>query len=112
MKKINKIIIIFFIFTFLAIYGGWRFIHSQDFSQRASKKISEVLTKKAGAKLSFSEMDFTFLPPSTMFKKVRITKNDPALADIDLSFEEVGVFFTYSSFFSSDLEVDDLKIKN
>ena len=104
--------IIFFAFSFLAIYGGWKFIHSQDFSQRASRKISEVLTKKAGAKLSFSEMDFSLLPPSTIFKKVKITKSDPSLGDIDLSFEEVGVYFTYSSFFSSDLEVDDLKIKN
>jgi translocation and assembly module TamB len=51
-------------------------------------------------------------PPSTIFKNVHIEKNDPTSADIDLTLEELSVSFTYSSFFASNLEVDDLILKN
>lgn len=102
----------FFAFSFLTIYGGWRFIHSRKFSEKASQKVSEILTKKIGAKLTFTGVDFNIFPPSTIFKNVHIEKNDPSLANIDLNIEELIVSFTYSSFFSSDLEIDDLILKN
>lgn len=112
MKQLNKILIVFFVFSSLTIYGGWRFIHSQRFSEQASKKVSEILTKKIGAKLSFTGVDFSILPPSTIFKNVHIQKLDPKVADVDLNIEEFRVSFTYSSFFSSELEIDDLTLKN
>ncbi|MGZ3807392.1 MAG: hypothetical protein ACXVCE_04845, partial [Bacteriovorax sp.] len=112
MKRLNKILIVFFVFSFLTIYGGWRFIHSRKFSDAASLKVSGILTKKFGAKLSFSGIDFNMFPPSTVFKNVHIQKNDPLVADIDLNVEELRVSFTYSSFFSSNLEIDDLILKN
>src|SRR5689334_19483355 len=96
----------------LTIYGAWRFIHSRKFSDKASQRVSEILTKKIGAKLSFTGVDFNMFPPSTVFKNVHIEKNDPTSADIDLSLEELAVSFTYSSFFASNLEVDDLILKN
>lgn len=57
-------------------------------------------------------MDFTIFPPSTIFKNVHVEKNDPSFADIDLNVEELIVSFTYSSFIASDLEIDDLNLKN
>jgi translocation and assembly module TamB len=112
LKKLNKILIVFFAFTFLTIYGGWRFIHSSKFSEQASKKVSKILTKKFGAKLAFSGVDFNIFPPSTIFKDVHIEKSDPQLADINLDIEELRFAFTYASFFSSELEIDDLTLKN
>lgn len=112
MKQLNKILIVFLVFCFLAIYGGWRFIHSRTFSDKASMKVSEILTKKFGAKLSFTGVGFDMFPPSTIFKNVHIEKNDINFADIDLKVQEFRVSFTYSSFFSSNLEVDDLILKN
>lgn len=50
-------------------------------------------------------------PPATIFKNVHIEKRDPATADVDLAIEELKVAFTYSSFFSSNLEIDDLILK-
>lgn len=112
LKRLNKILIVFFVFSFFTIYGGWRFIHSRKFSDQASQKVSEILTKKFGAKLAFKGVDFNVFPPSTIFKNIHIEKIDPELADIDLYVEELTVSFTYSSFFSSDLEIDDLILKN
>lgn len=112
MKQINKILIVFFVFSFLTIYGGWRFIHSRKFSDEASIKVSNILTKKFGAKLSFIGVGFDMFPPATVFKNVYIEKEDPRLVDIDLSIEELRVSFTYTSFFSSNLEIDDLELKN
>jgi translocation and assembly module TamB len=74
--------------------------------------VSEVLTKKIKAKLSFTGVDFGIFPPSTIFKNVHIEKLDPVLADIDMQVEELNVSFTYASFFSSNLEIDDLTLKN
>lgn len=111
MRRLNKILIVFFAFSFLTIYGGWRFIHSRNFSDKASAKVSEILTKKIGAKLAFTGVDFNMFPPATIFKNVHIEKNDPATADLDLAIEELEVAFTYSSFFSSNLEIDDLILK-
>ena len=74
MKKINKILIVFFIFTSLTVFGTWRFIHSQKFSEQASKKVSEILTKKIGAKLYFTGLEFSIFPPATIFKQVTIKK--------------------------------------
>lgn len=112
MKQLNKIILIFFVFSFLTIYSGWRFIHSRKFSDQASQKVSEILTKKFGAKLAFTGVDFNIFPPSTIFKNVHIEKKAQGVADIDLNIEELVVSFTYSSFFSSNLELDDLELKN
>lgn len=111
MKRLNKILIVFCAFSFLTIYGGWRFIHSRRFSDQASKKVSEILTKKIGAKLAFTGVDFNMFPPATIFKNVHIEKKDPTLIDVDLAIEELSVAFTYSSFFSSNLEIDDLILK-
>lgn len=108
MKRLNKILIVFFVFSFLTIYSGWRFIHSQQFSKQASKKVSEILTKKIGAELTFTGVGFNIFPPATVFKNVHIKKNDPSTVDVDLYLDELIVSFTYSSFFSSDLEIDDL----
>lgn len=94
------------------IYGAWRFIHSKKFSEHASKKVSEILTKKAGAHLTFEGMDFNFFPPATVFKKVHIIKIDPKVANVDLELNEVSVAFAFSSFFSSDLEIEDLYLNN
>ncbi|MDO9182034.1 MAG: hypothetical protein Q7U04_06480, partial [Bacteriovorax sp.] len=112
MKQLNKILIVFFVFSFLTIYGGWRFIHSREFSDKASQKVSTILTKKFGAKLAFTGVDFNVFPPSTIFKNIHIEKNDPTLADIDLYVDELIVSFTYASFFSSELQIDDLKLKD
>jgi translocation and assembly module TamB len=111
LRRLNKILIVFFAFSFLTIFGAWRFIHSRNFSQKASLKVSEILTKKFGAKLEFTGVDFSLFPPATIFKNVHIIKNDPTLVDLDLSIEELGVSFTYSSFFSSNLEIDNLLLK-
>lgn len=112
MKQLNKVLIVFFVISFLTIYGGWRFIHSRKFSDQASRKVSEVLTKKIGAKLSFTGVDFAIFPPSTIFKNVHIVKQDPNVLDVDLNVEQLRVSFTYSSFFSSELEIDDLTLRD
>ena len=51
-------------------------------------------------------------PPSTTFKTVHIEKNDPKIAYLYLDVAELSVSFTYSSFFASNLEIDDLIIKD
>ena len=112
MKRLNKILIVFCAFCILAVFGGWRFIHSRNFSDQASKKFSKILTRKFGAKLAFTGVDFNIFPPSTIFKNVHIIKNDPKLADVDLRIEELNVSFTYASFFTNTLEVDELVLKN
>jgi len=112
LKHLNKILIVFFTISFITIYGGWRFISSKEFSKKASIKVSEILTKKFGAKLAFTGVDFSIFPPATIFKKVHLEKNDPELANIDLNMEELIVSFTYSSFFSSNLEIDELTMRN
>lgn len=103
---------VFFAITFLTLYSGWRFIHSEKFSRVASLKVSKILTEKAGAKLSFSGVDFSLFPLSTTFKNVKITKNDPALLNIDLEAKELEVAFTYSSFLASEPEIDEVNLRD
>lgn len=87
-------------------------MHSRRFSDQASQKVSEILTKKIKAQLSFTGVDFNIFPPATIFKNVHIQKKDSTLADVDLVVEELMVSFTYASFFSSELEIDELTLKN
>lgn len=112
MRKINKIIIFFFILSFSTIYGGWVFIHSEKFSIAASKKISDILVRKVGAKLSFERVAFSMFPPSTTFKNVKLLKENSDKFNIDLSLSEFSVNFTYLSFLSSNLEIDELNLKD
>ena len=112
MKQLNKILIVFFTISFITIYGGWRFISSREFSKKASIRVSEILTKKFGAKLAFTGVDFSIFPPATIFTNVHLEKNATDLANIDLNIEELIVSFTYSSFFSSNLEIDELTMRN
>lgn len=110
MKLLNKIIIAFFVLTLIILYGGWRFIHSEDFSRNISVKVSSLLTKKFGAKLSFTGVEFRLVPLSTTFKNVTIHRADPLTLDLDLNAEELSVAFTYSSFLSSNLEIDEVHL--
>ena len=98
--------------TFLTLYGGWKFIHSEKFSKEASMRVSKILTEKAGAKFSFTGVGFSLFPLKTTFKNVKLSKSDPELLNIDFVAEELVVAFTYSSFISSALEIDELIIKN
>lgn len=103
---------VFFAITFLTLFSGWRFIHSEKFSRVASLKVSKILTEKAGAKLSFSGVNFSLFPLSTTFKNVKITKNDPSLLDIDLEAKELQVAFTYASFLASEPEIDEVNLRD
>jgi len=87
--------------------GGASFIRENS-ARKASQKVSGILTKKIGAQLSFTGVGFDIFPPSTVFKNVQIAKKDPLTADVSLIFEELRVSFTYASFFSSELEIDNL----
>lgn len=112
MSKINKVIILFFLLSFIILYSGWLFIHSEKFSVEASNRVSEILTKKMGAELNFSGVEFSLIPLSTTFKNVYLVKNDPALLDIKIEARELEVNFEYSSFLSNNLEIDEVKISN
>lgn len=98
--------------TCLTLYGGWRFIHSEKFSTEASLKVSKILTEKAGARLSFTGVDFSLFPLSTTFKNIKISKSDPTLLDVGIVAEELEVAFTYSSFIASELEIDEFSLRN
>lgn len=111
MKLLNKILIVFLVISFLTLYGGWRFIHSKKFSENISVKVSKILTEKAGAKLNFTGVAFSLFPLSTTFKNVTISKHDPKLFDLDLSAKELEVAFTYSSFIASELEIDEVNVR-
>lgn len=100
------------VITFLILYGGWRFIHSEKFSKEASLKVSKILTEKAGARLSFTGVDFSLFPLATTFKNVKIIKADPTLLDVSIEVEGLEVVFTYSSFISNNLEIDEVNFKN
>lgn len=112
MKKINKILILFIAICLLTFWGGWTFIHSKKFSEAASKRVSYLLTKKIGAQLSFEGVEFNMFPPSTIFKNVVVTKNDPNKFNIAISLKEFGVYFTYASFLGGNLEIDELLLKD
>jgi translocation and assembly module TamB len=94
------------------MYGGWKFIHSNKFSLEASKKVSNILTKKIGATLKFERVEFGMFPPSTIFKNVQLIKEEKNKFGVNLSLEEFAVNFTYGSFFSSNLEIEELVLKS
>lgn len=97
--------------TVLVLFGGWRFVHSEKFSREISQKVSKILTEKFGATLSFTGVDFSLFPLSTTFKNVEMKKYDPAILDIEIVVAELEVAFTYSSFISSALEIDEVSIR-
>ena len=111
MKILNRILLIFLVLAFLILYGGWRFIHSERFSREASIRVSKILTQKIGAKLNFTDVRFSLFPLSTTFKNVIILKNDPALLDVSIQAKDLEVAFTYSSFIASELEIDEVSIR-
>ena len=98
--------------SFAAITVAWKFIHSESFSREISKRVSVLLTKKTGAELSFKRVEFGFFPPSTRFKEVSLNKPHQNRIGAILLLEELGVSFTYASLFSSNLEIDELELKN
>ena len=95
------------VLSLVVLYGGWRFIHSEKFSKDVSIRVSKILTKKFGAKLSFTGVEFKLIPLSTTFKNVIVEKEDPNLLALRLNAEELRVTFTYSSFLSSNLVIEE-----
>jgi translocation and assembly module TamB len=112
LKLLNKILLVFLVISFLTLYGGWRFIHSEKFSRDISVRVSKILTEKAGAKLNFTGVEFSLIPLSTTFKNVTISKHDPKLLDLDLKAQDLEVSFAYSSFIASEPEIDEVSLRN
>ena len=75
-------------------------------------KVSKILTQKFGAQLSFSGVDFSLVPLSTTFKNVHVVKKDPTLLDVEVVAKELEVAFTYASFISSELEIDEVSVRD
>lgn len=96
----------------MAIAAVWRFIHSERFSKEISQRVSLILTKKIGAELVFKKVEFGLFPPATRFKDVSLIKSHQEKLGADIVLEELGVYFTYASLFSSNLEIDELELKN
>jgi translocation and assembly module TamB len=111
LKLLNKILLVFLVISFLTLYGGWRFIHSEKFSHDISARVSKILTEKAGAKLNFTGVEFSLIPLSTTFKNVTISKHDPKLFNLDLEAEDLEVTFAYSSFIASEPEIDEVSLR-
>ena len=110
MKVLNRIIVGFIFLVFLTLYVGWRFLHSENFSQKASRDVSKLLTEKAGIKLNFTGISFELFPLSTNFKNVKIIKDFDGQGHLDINVKDITVTFTYSSFLSSNLEIEKLAI--
>lgn len=96
----------------LTLYGAWKFIHSRKFSDQASQKVSQFLTKKMGTNLNFTGVEFSLFPLSTTFKDVTILKKSGEDFEIGIVLKELIVTFTYSSFIASELEIDRVTLSN
>jgi translocation and assembly module TamB len=96
----------------IAVTAVWKFIHSESFSREISRRASVMLTKKMGAELAFKRVEFGLFPPSTRFKEVSLIKTHTQRFGAKMAIDELGVYFTYASLISSNLEIDELELKN
>lgn len=96
----------------ISILVVWRFIHSEKFSKEISQRVSLLLTEKVGVDLKFRKVEFGVFPPSTKFREVVLNKPLQDKNGAEIVVQELGVYFTYASLFSSNLEIDELELKN
>lgn len=112
MKKVNKVLLLFFFFCAAILYGAWIFIHSDKFSKEASLRVSKELFQKTGTDLKFDSVEFRLFPLKTVFKNVKIFKNDPSLLKIAVETKQLEVKFSYSSFLTRALQIKEIEILN
>lgn len=92
----------------LTLYVGWQFLHSKFFSKEASYRISQVLNNKIGTDIKFETVSFKVFPPTTIFNKVQVKKESLPKFAYTLEADELKIGFSFFSFFSSELEIDEI----
>ena len=110
MKKVNKILLLFFFLCAAILYGAWIFIHTDKFSKEASLRVSKELFQKTGTDLKFDSVEFSLFPLKTVFKNVELFKNDPTLLKIAVTTKQLEVKFSYSSFLVRSLQIKEIEI--
>ncbi|MEI8348168.1 MAG: hypothetical protein WCG27_11920, partial [Pseudomonadota bacterium] len=105
MKKVNKIIIIFFLSIAAILIVSWRIIEGNKFARILSLKINERLIQQTGLTFAFDKMKIKIFPLATIFEGVRIAESGGVNKTPirRLNFQGVGVYFDVLDFFSNRL---------
>lgn len=110
LKRINIILILFFMLTAAMIVGGWNFINSEAFSRDLSIKVSELLLDKTQVDAKFGKIDFVAFPPKTILRDLTIRKRVEGVIDLDLNVKTVEIDFSLANIISKKLELSSVSI--
>ncbi|ATH06510.1 hypothetical protein BIY24_00695 [Halobacteriovorax marinus] len=105
MNKLNKILILFSIFTAFLIMSTWRFVQSEYFGSIITKEINKNISKKLDIDLRFSNVEIEMFPPSTKLKNVTILSSREDYK-VDISAGSLLMSFAISDLFENKFSID------
>lgn len=77
MRKVNIILLGFFLFVGLLVYGAKQLVQTERFAKIVSDQITDNVFNKLNTKVSFSKIKIQLLPPGAIFTDVKIEGNNP-----------------------------------
>jgi translocation and assembly module TamB len=98
-KKINKIILTFFLAVMFFLLLVWQFFHSREFASIVSNKVSEITVKHYDVAVKFDELNLDIYPPGIGFKGVNILYSSEQVG-FQTQFDHLHVKFNIFDFFS------------
>ena len=108
MRRVNKVVLIFFIFTIAVFYSVLEVLQSDFLGNNASKAINKALVSKYGVSVNFQKVKFQLFPPGIELRNVRVddTKNNEFL----FLTSKIGAYFDIRDIFLEKPTISEILI--
>ena len=113
MNRINKFLILFFIFVFFIIGIVWQILQTEQVGSIVSKEISKRISRDFKAKFKFNKIQIQLFPPATILKNVSVLKeDDEGKKFIEINARSLGIYLGFLDIFSNRPSIDKVRIED
>ncbi|MCO4754605.1 MAG: translocation/assembly module TamB domain-containing protein [Bacteriovoracaceae bacterium] len=111
MRRLNKILLLFFAIMFFIFIGVWNFLQSDIFGQNLSKTLNKISQSQADVSISFENLDFQFFPPGANLNNVKVSVDrEDIKARAEMA--KLGIYFNLIDSFQTKLTIKELFIED
>lgn len=110
MRRLNKILLLFFAIILIFFLGVWQFLQTDLFGKNLSKNLNSF-TEKANVSVAFENLDFQFFPPGAKLNNVKIEiDREDFVGSAQVS--SLGVFFNLMDSFKTKMTIKELSVED
>ena len=112
MKKINLILLIFFLGIGVFFIGFWKLLQTQAVAKAISSRASAYISKYVSSDISFDRVSFNLFPPGINLHDVAFKSDYGKIKELEFDFSEVSLNVSPIDLVSRKLTISEIKVSN